>query len=87
MDPKLLSKIALGLCVGTFALFLVGLIPCLGWLYYFYWFLGLVGIIMSIMSLVNGPEESKMHAIIGIVLVLLAWGGGFVRIILGGGVL
>ena len=87
MDPKLLSNIGLGLCITTFALFLVGLIPCLGWLYYFYWFLGLVGIIFSIISLVNGPAEGKMNAIIGIILVALAWGGGFVRIILGGGIL
>jgi hypothetical protein len=76
----------LSLAWGILALlgFMVGFIPCLGWLNMLNIPFAIVGLILSIVAFASGTPGRRTHSIVGIVLCLIAILIGGKRWILGG---
>lgn len=83
-----LGKTVRTMGIVAVSLMLVGLIPCLGWLNYLNFVLSFVTLVLSIVAIASAKSDSsRPSATLGLVLVIVAGGVGFVRLIIGGGCL
>jgi len=85
-----MSKISFIIGIVAFGLFVVGLFPCLGWMNWINFPLALAGLIMNGIVMGQGGASDdgvRKKALIGLGLCLVALVVGFIRLILGGGVL
>lgn len=64
----------------------VGLVPCLGSLNWINIPFATVGLIVGVVALSKAPPEKKGSAIAGIVMCAIAMLVGFVRLVMGGGI-
>ena len=66
----------------------VGMMPCLGWVNWFNLPLGFVGLILGAVGIASAKDEGdRGKAIGGVVLCGIVLVVGFIRLVLGGGVL
>jgi len=85
-----MSKISFFIGIVAFVVFVIGLFPCLGWMNWINFPLAIAGAIMN--GIVLGQsgasgDGDRNKALIGLGLCLIALVIGFIRLILGGGVL
>lgn len=78
---------SLVLGIVTIMGFLLGLIPCFGWFNWINIPVAIVGVVLGIIAMTTNESPSKGMAIIGLVLCAIAVVVGFLRLVLGGGVI
>jgi len=83
----MLSIVALIWGILAFLGFMIGLLPCVGWLNWINIPFALVGVLLGILALAKTPAgESKGMSIGGMVLSIVAAVVGLIRLMLGGGI-
>ena len=85
-----MSKISFIIGIVAFVVFVIGLFPCLGWMNWINFPLAFAGAIMNGIVMGQGGASDdgvRKKALIGLGLCLIALVIGFIRLILGGGVL
>jgi hypothetical protein len=80
-----LAALILGIVCGVG--FLVGLVPCFGWVNWANIPLSFVGLVISIVALTQAPESEKNKCIVGIACCSVGILLGGIRLVLGAGVL
>ena len=85
-----MSKISFIIGIVAFGIFIMALFPCLGWMNWLNFPLAIAGAIMN--GIVMGQGDAlnagdRKKALIGLGLCLVALVVGFIRLLLGGGVL
>lgn len=83
-----LPQIGMTMGIIIACIMVMGLIPCLGWLNWFVLILGKITFILCIVGLATEKDPIKRNqAVIGLVLTVIAFSVGFVRLLIGGGCL
>ncbi len=81
-----MQTLALVWGIVAFVGFLVGMLPCLGWMNWLNIPISIIGVVISVVAMAKAGEGSKGKAVAGLVLSITAVAIGAIRLLMGGGV-